>query len=284
MARNMPGSGFSPREVISAVAHYDRNFDLSLTDIVACFAKLESSLSDKIDNVRVQAPLTQQQPLTLKKTSGEVQVSMEAKHYPELAHSQQASVTAILRPAMLIALGMLCSRPECRSFFEMLVHKQRLDPLSVAMCAQFALYVASLAQGMPQRLSLLGSDSLSFEDAPGVSIKVPYPTYSHFKIFKAFLEVHFEGKPGMQKVLDGKYQLLDHRFPKGRQIMQQEWSVIVSKRSRVVMNLLFAARYPVFVDCSTPLGGLDEDNLDEDILSFNGELWLSSFAPEVYYF
>jgi len=162
-----------------------------------------------------------------------------------------------LKSVLLVACGMLYARPESRQLFQRLIQHQSLDPFLVTIYALFALYMAKCFQSLPQRLSLFSGDTISFEDALGTSVEVPYSTYRHIKIFRAFLEVHFEGKPGFQKVLDGQYQLLHQGRFKASEVSQKSWDVTTWKKSKLVMNMLFAAYDTICVDCFEPLATAD---------------------------
>lgn len=158
-----------------------------------------------------------------------------------------------LKSVLLVACGMLYARPESRQLFQRLIQHQSLDPFLATIYALFTLYMAKCFQSLPQRLSLLSGDTISFEDALGFSVEVPYSTYRHIKIFRAFLEVHFEGKPGFQKVLNGQYQLLHQGRCKVSEVSQKSWDVTNWKKSKLVMNMLFAAYDTICVNCLEPL-------------------------------
>lgn len=157
-----------------------------------------------------------------------------------------------LKTRLLLAIGMLCAKTDSHDLFVGLLWQQRLDPLAVALYAFLAWHIGVLMRTIPQRLSLLTDDSMVFEDALGTTIKLPYSTYGHIRLFQAFLEVHFEGKPGLQKVIDGEYQLLDRGNSQFRVIPEEHWNSSISKKMRVVMNMLFAMN-DICVGCSKQL-------------------------------
>jgi hypothetical protein len=159
-----------------------------------------------------------------------------------------------LNTSLLLAIGMLCAKTDSHDLFIGILRRQKLDPLAVALYAYFAWYIGILIRTIPKKLSLTTDDSMMFEDALGTTIKLPYSIHSHFKVFRAFLEVHFEGKPGLQKVLDGEYQLLDRRNSQFRVLPEECWNSSISKKMRVVMNVLFARNDMVCVSCSKQLG------------------------------
>jgi hypothetical protein len=229
-------------------------------EILTQIARLETTLSYKIDTA---------QSLTLRPTSGG-KTHPASKHLLDYCPVQtsdviqktsgqwhtlpiSSKVADAIAPVMLIALGILCTRNDIRLLFDLLVRKHGVDPLPAAMCALILLFVGKLALTIPEKLSLLSGDCLHFEDAFGTSIKVPSSTYSHIKIFRAFLEVHFEGKPGLEKVLNGEYSLLKMNGSLEDEIHQNEWDVAVRRGSRVVMSMLLGAYSLVCMECWVPL-------------------------------
>ena len=229
-------------------------------EILTQIARLETTLSDKIDTA---------QSLTPRPTSGG-RTHSASKHLPEYCPVQtsdviqntsgqwnplpiSSKVADAIAPVMLIALGILCTKNDIRLLFDLLVRKHGVDPLPAAMCALILLFVGKLALTIPEKLSLLSGDCLHFEDAFGTSIRVPSSTYSHIKIFRAFLEVHFEGKPGLEKVLKGQYSLWKSRGFLMDEIHQNEWSLAVSRGSRIVMSILLGAFRLICVKCWIPL-------------------------------
>ena len=240
----------------------------TVQEILAHIARLETTLLNKIDTA---------QSLTPRYTAeGETHPTSKdtAKDYPmqtseviqktsgqwNLLHVSPKLADAIV-PVMLIALGVLYPRNDSRLLFNRLVHEHAVEPLTVTICALILLYVGKLAVTIPGQLSLLSGDCLQFEDAFGTSIKVPSSTYSHIKIFRAFLEVHFEGKPGLEKVLKGEYILWKSRGALMDEIQQNEWNVAVSRGSRLVMSMLLGAFSLICVECWIPLRKTQQEEI-----------------------
>ncbi|KAJ9602885.1 hypothetical protein H2200_012665 [Cladophialophora chaetospira] len=80
-------------------------------------------------------------------------------------------------------------------------------PSCILLCFTLFLFLKLHSQ-IPLRLCLGGGDVVHFEDALGTTYNVPFATFEHVKIFKAFLEVKFEGRPGFAKVVRGECNML----------------------------------------------------------------------------
>jgi hypothetical protein len=59
------------------------------------------------------------------------------------------------------------------------------------------------------------------------------------KIFKAFLEVKFEGRPGYTKVIRGEYEVFSDRI-NGQFINRKKWTQHVKPKSRLVMSMILS--------------------------------------------
>ena len=242
----------------------------AVQEILTHRARLETTLSDKIETAQ---SLTPRPP----SDSGTHPTSKNlAKDYPiqtsNTVHKASgqwnplpisSKVADAIAPVMLIALGILCTKNDIRLLFDLLVRKHGVDPLPAAMCALLLLFVGKLVVTIPENVSLLSGDCLHFEDAFGTYVKVPSSTYSHIKIFRSFLEVHFEGKPGLEKVLNGEYSLLKINGSYEDEIYQHEWNVAVRRGSRVVMSMLLGAYSLNCVGCCVPLRNTEHGEIFE---------------------
>lgn len=239
-------------------------------EILTQITRLETILSSKIDTAQALTP-------RVTSDGGRHPTSKKlAKDYPmQISHVIKkpfeqwnmlpvpSKVADALAPIILLALGILCTRNDSRHLFDLMAYKHRFDPWSVTIYALVLLYLGKLAAAIPEQLSLLSGDCLQFEDAFGTSIRVPSSTYSHIKIFRAFLEVHFEGKPGLEKVLNGEYTLLKLSGSLEDEIHQNEWSGAVRRGSRIVMSMLLGAYSLVCLECLVPLSETEQREIFE---------------------
>ena len=239
------GTLLDQRQQPSRSTNVDHTPEFTINDIMHSLAKL----SDKIED--------EQRLRWHKKPGMSTHVSSTQVDGANSAHTRNrfllADLILVLKPVMLVAVGILCTRPESKPFLEMLIEKHRLNPVLPALLVLFALHIASLAERIPRQFLLSGSNNMSFEDALGESIKLPYSTYRHIKIFQAFLEVHFEGKQGSYKVNKGEYQISVRNRTQSGIVSQKEWALLLTAKSKMIMKMLFAAQEAICIDCLGPL-------------------------------
>jgi hypothetical protein len=234
----------------SCSANLDRTPEFTINDIMHSLAKLSNKIEDDQRLRFPPRPWHEKSGMSTHVSSTQVEGAHSARTRNRFL---LADLILVLKPVMLVAVGILCTRPESKPFLEMLITKHGLNPVLPALLVLFALHVAGLAESIPRQFLLSGSNNMSFEDALGESIKLPYSTYRHIKIFQAFLEVHFEGKQGAYKVNKGEYQISVRNCTQSGIVSQEEWALLLTAKSKMIMKMLFAAQEAICVDCLGPL-------------------------------
>ncbi|KEF58844.1 uncharacterized protein A1O9_03687 [Exophiala aquamarina CBS 119918] len=143
-----------------------------------------------------------------------------------------------------------------------LMSRVRQDPVFAILLPCLGSSLVRLMHNIPQHVSWLqGDDSITLEDALGVSIKIPLLLCRSSKIFHAFIETHFENKPGMLIVQARKYSItLDSR--RGRVILQgsEGWKTgEIKARSTVIMSIHVSSNAAICLNCGNPLVNQSED-------------------------
>ena len=136
-----------------------------------------------------------------------------------------------------VTLCVLYRSPSTKKAFQKWAAHASSDPVFAALLVMTAIWVFRCLAQLPRQLSLLGGDFVDFEDALGVPLQVPFSTCRHFKLFSAFVEIHFEGKPGFRQVLRRKYHLTFGNN-RGMVIEHASWKDLVKPRSRISMAML----------------------------------------------
>lgn len=91
---------------------------------------------------------------------------------------------------------------------------------------------------LPQAISLVLHDNITFEDALGRVQSLQFQQFKHWPVFEASLRCKFEGLPGTRKVLDGKYVLTS---PKCIDILDaKNWSRSIQPGIVVKMAISFS--------------------------------------------
>jgi hypothetical protein len=162
-----------------------------------------------------------------------------------------ALVNNFLRTALLLA-GCFISPSH-------MIHQAMLsvreDPVFAILLPCLGFSLAGLMRNIPRHVSWLSGDTTTLEDALGISVKVPLPFCRNFQIFHAFLETHFENKPGLSIVRAKHYNLmLGDR--KGAIILQgsEGWkSGTITARSKIVMAIYIASETSLCLNCGKAL-------------------------------
>jgi len=147
-----------------------------------------------------------------------------------------------------VSCCVLYCNPSTKRAFQKWVANASSDPVFAALIVMTAIWVLRCLTQLPRQLSLLGGNFVLFEDALGVPLRVPFSTCEHFKIFSAFVEVHFEGKPGFRHVVHRNYHLTigDSR---GVVIEHSNWKDLVKPRSRISMTMLMMTYTTMCAKC-----------------------------------
>jgi hypothetical protein len=147
-----------------------------------------------------------------------------------------------------VSCCILYRNPSAKKAFQKWIANASSDPVFAALLVMTAIWVLRCLTQLPRQLSLLGGNFVLFEDALGVPLRVPFSTCEHFKIFSAFVEVHFEGKPGFRQVVRRNYHLTigDSR---GVVIEHSNWKDLVKPRSRISMAMLMMTYTTMCAKC-----------------------------------
>ena len=143
----------------------------------------------------------------------------------------------VVRGMLLLVSCTIYRHPSARRVFEQLTAEVSGDLVSMTILLLAALSIQQCMIRLPQCLSLLGNDSIYFEDALGSARRVSFDTCQHFDIFQAFIRCHFQGKPGLRHVLHDQYHLLAGTS-RGLVIDLEKWRQIVRPRSSVTMAIM----------------------------------------------
>lgn len=156
---------------------------------------------------------------------------------------------------------ILYRNPSTKKAFQKWIANASSDAVFAALFVMTAIWVLRCLAQLPRQLSLLGGNFVLFEDALGVPLRVPFSTCEHSKIFSAFIEVHFEGKPGFRQVVHRNYHLTigDSR---GAVIEHSNWKYLVKPGSRISMAMLMMTYTTMCAKCGLLLD-----------LQVNGELY-----------
>jgi len=143
-----------------------------------------------------------------------------------------------------------------------LMSKVRQDPVFAILLPCLGFSLVRTMRNIPQHISWLqGHDSIILEDALGISTKIPLLLCRSSKMFHAFIETHFENKPGMVIVQARQYSLtLGNR--RGSLILQgsEGWKTgAITARSTVVMSVYVASSVAICLDCGKSLTNQSEE-------------------------
>lgn len=91
-------------------------------------------------------------------------------------------------------------------------------------------------QRLPQAISLVLHDNITFEDALGRTQSLQFQQFRHWEVFEASLRCTFESVPGKQKVLSGQYVLTS--LKQAQYITPQTWSTAIQPGIVIRMAML----------------------------------------------
>lgn len=146
----------------------------------------------------------------------------------------------IMRAILLLVCCLVYGNPSTKQPLQWILIRSYNDPAFGGLLMFTGFCIMQCLMQVPQGLSLLGDSSVLFEDALGSSLRVPFASCENFTMFRSFLEVHFNDRPGHRNVLRKQYHILagDAR---GHTIEEEEWGTIVKPKSRITMAMLIAA-------------------------------------------
>ena len=88
---------------------------------------------------------------------------------------------------------------------------------------------------LPQAISLVLRDDISFEDALGRIQSLQFQQFKHWSVFEASLKSTFDELPGMKKVMAGEYVLTSPKYH--APLTAQNWSQLIRPGSDVRMAI-----------------------------------------------
>lgn len=91
--------------------------------------------------------------------------------------------------------------------FRRLATLGKSSPTPAALIACTVMAFLRLGRKTPRQLALLAGDSVTFEDAFGQALELPFMNCQSHGQFRAFMETHYRGTPRMSYVLDNRYNL-----------------------------------------------------------------------------
>jgi ankyrin repeat protein len=110
---------------------------------------------------------------------------------------------------------------------------QQLFQNLVCICPQLVLFMRTfhfLARSPPHLLS----DNIHFEDVLGRLHSLPFPYFQHREVFLEALRCSFLGFPGVERIANGKFKILDHRM---RSLTACNWKDYVVPGAKLIMSV-----------------------------------------------
>ena len=171
-----------------------------------------------------------------------------------LFDEQMALVSDAFRAVLMIAVSAIYSNPTARKLFKKYLTQAPDDPIIVIMLAFAVFCLLKCVSRIPLQLTLLSDSSIIFEDAFGVSMKVPFLQCQHLEIFHGFLEVYFKARPGLRHILRKQYQLV---LAGGREgpVDGEAWPRMGKPRCKIVLQMIIVAG----LTCAKCRGGIVEN-------------------------
>ncbi len=179
--------------------------------------------------------------------------------HTSLSHSRIDSsryLTDVTRAFWAILLMWLYANPHSRHLAIRLWARARADPVLTFLCLMCIALVQRCLRHVPMHISLLSDNSIIFEDVFGIELRVPYQQCEQFEFFHGFLEYYFRQRPGLQRVLQRRYQLLLGNFH-GQVIERSTWTKVVKPRTRLTMAMLLLSAQS---QCAKCFGELEPSN------------------------
>ena len=109
-----------------------------------------------------------------------------------------------------------------------------LKDLLLALPQLILLY--KVLRRLPQAISLVLHDNITFEDALGRMQSLQFQQFRHWTVFEASLRCKFDNLPGMRKVLSGQYVLTSPRYR--LQLTPDNWSEVIRPGFVVKMAIM----------------------------------------------
>jgi hypothetical protein len=154
---------------------------------------------------------------------------------------------------IVLASGTAYANPSIKRILHRLRASAHDDPVLALMIFVAAMCILRFCYQLPAQISLLSDSGVSFEDAFGSRLRIPFLQCSEFEIFRGFLEVHYKHRPGLQRVLHKQYLIL-LEASQSRVIDLDRWSQMVKPRSRLTMFMvMMSGKYT----CPKCQGALD---------------------------
>jgi hypothetical protein len=147
----------------------------------------------------------------------------------------------------------LYANPRFRQLAQSIWLQMPQDPVLVILCIISACLIRQYFNSRSSQISLLGDDSLMFEDAFGITIRLPYVQCKSFTTFNAFLQCYYQGKPGESDVLENSFCIM-MGSSRSQEVFADSWEPAIKPRSRLTMMIV---RYMPNLKCSTCVAGIN---------------------------
>lgn len=146
----------------------------------------------------------------------ELRVTLE-DHFRQLQHSDEAPATARLTLTMTFPQLQISTHDMTLLFRRLLTEVEIVLQLIFArLCVLLKklivilpqmLVIMKVLQRLPQAISLVLHDNMTFEDALGRFHSLQYQQFRHWAVFETSLRCAFDNLPGMKRILRGQYFL-----------------------------------------------------------------------------
>jgi SCA7, zinc-binding domain len=135
-----------------------------------------------------------------------------------------------------------------------------LKDLLIALPQLILLY--RVLKRLPQAISLVLHDNITFEDALGRMQSLQFQQFRHWTVFEASLRCKFDNLPGMRKVLSGEYILTTprHRL----QLTRQNWSEVIRPGFVIKMAIMINTVQTSYQKCPRECGSNVSKTTDVD--------------------
>ncbi|OAL20549.1 hypothetical protein AYO22_08850 [Fonsecaea multimorphosa] len=153
-----------------------------------------------------------------------------------------------LVPILVASVYFYMSRSRLQLSLQAFANLLKKDPVSAIVVGLVYMTVWRTTCRLSQSLSLLGADYITFEDAFGRSIQLPFVTAQYWTTFSGFIQAHFRDHPCFHFIAAGQFHLNLHSS-RGRLITPQTWSCLMKPSANIAMSIFFELPRKACVRC-----------------------------------